>query len=105
MIVGVLGCAALSVPKSWIVFLAIFVITKVGYNASLVFYDAMLTDVTSEDRMDMVSTNGYAWGYIGSCIPFVLSLVFVLMYDSFGITMNVAMTFSEKVLPLWEPCW
>ena len=101
MIVGVLGCAALSVPKTWIVFLAIFVITKVGYNASLVFYDAMLTDITSEDRMDMVSTNGYAWGYIGSGIPFIISLVFVLMYEKFGITMSAAMTLAFMINAIW----
>ena len=41
MMVGVLGCAALSIPKSWIVFLAVFVIAKVGYSSSLVFYDAL----------------------------------------------------------------
>ena len=41
MMVGVFGCVALSFPTSWIVFLAIFVIAKVGCNASLVFYDAM----------------------------------------------------------------
>ena len=70
MMVGVLGCAALSVPTSWIVFLAVFVIAKVGYNASLIFYDSMLVDITQPERLDMVSSNGYAWGYIGSCIPF-----------------------------------
>ena len=101
MMVGVLGCIALSFPTSWVVFLAIFVIAKVGCNASLVFYDAMLVDVTTEDRMDTVSSHGYAWGYIGSCIPFVLSLVFVLMYDSFGITMNVAMAIAFCINAIW----
>ena len=36
MMVGVLGCAALSFPKSWVLFLAVFVIAKVGYNASMI---------------------------------------------------------------------
>ena len=57
--------------SSWIWFLGVFVIAKTGYSASLVFYDAMLTDVTEPERMDSVSSHGYAWGYIGSCIPFV----------------------------------
>ena len=81
MMVGVIGCAAMSFPTSWVVFLAVFVIAKVGYNASLIFYDSMLVDITSTDRMDEVSSQGYAWGYIGSCIPFILSLVLVLMYE------------------------
>lgn len=101
MMVGVFGCIALSFPTSWIVFLAIFVVAKVGCNASLIFYDAMLVDVTTEERMDTVSSHGYAWGYIGSCIPFVASLVFVLMYDKFGITMSTAMAIAFCINAIW----
>lgn len=101
MMVGVIGCAALSVPTSWIVFLAVFVIAKVGYNASLIFYDSMLVDVTTGERMDMVSSHGYAWGYIGSCIPFVISLVFVLMYEKLGITMKMAMAIAFFINAAW----
>lgn len=101
MMIGVIGCVGLSIPKSWIVFLAVFVIAKVGYNSSLVFYDAMLTDITSEDRMDMVSTNGFAWGYIGSCIPFIISLVFVLFNEKIGISMSTAMTIAFAIISIW----
>jgi len=101
MMVGVFGCVALSFPKSWIVFLAIYVIAKVGCNASLVFYDAMLVDVTTDERMDTVSSHGYAWGYIGSCIPFVVSLVFVLMNDKIGISMSTAMAIAFVINAAW----
>ena len=101
MAVGVIGCAALSVPGSWLVFLVVFAIAKVGYNASLIFYDSMLVDVTTPERMDKVSSNGYAWGYIGSCVPFILSLVFVLMYESFGMTMNTAMMLAFFINAAW----
>ena len=101
MMVGVLGCAALSFPKSWVLFLAVFVIAKVGYNASLIFYDSMLVDITTEEKMDSVSSHGYAWGYIGSCIPFVISLVFVLMYDKIGISMTTAMMLDFFLNALW----
>lgn len=101
MMIGVIGCAALSVPTSWIVFLVVFVIAKVGYNASLIFYDSMLVDVTTPERMDKVSSHGYAWGYIGSCIPFIISLVFVLMYESIGITMNTAMMLAFLINAVW----
>ena len=90
--VGVFGCILLGFLSSWIWFLGIFVLAKTGYSASLIFYDAMLTDVTDPERMDAVSSHGYAWGYIGSCIPFILSLVLVLMYEKIGITMHMAMT-------------
>lgn len=101
MIIGVLGLAALSVPKSWIVFLAIFVIAKIGYNASLIFYDSMLLDITEPDRMDAVSSHGYAWGYIGSCVPFVISLVFVLFYEKIGLSFQMGMTLAFLVNALW----
>lgn len=94
MMVGVLGCAGLSLPTSWIVFLAVFVVAKVGYSASLIFYDAMLADVTTPERMDRVSSHGYAWGYLGSCIPFIISLLCVLFYEKIGISMTTAMIFA-----------
>lgn len=101
MMVGVLGCAALSMPTSWIIFLTVFVIAKVGYSSSLIFYDAMLTDVTTPEKMDTVSSHGYAWGYIGSCIPFIISLVFVLNYDAIGIAMSTAMMIAFVLNALW----
>ena len=74
LIVGALGCVALGLAKAWLAFLVIFVVAKTGYAASLVFYDAMLNDVTDETRVDNVSSLGYAWGYVGSCLPFLLCL-------------------------------
>lgn len=94
MAVGVIGCAALALPVSWAVFLAVFVVAKVGYSASLIFYDAMLSDVTSPKRMDQISSQGYAWGYIGSCVPFIISLGFVLGNEAIGITMPQAMAIA-----------
>lgn len=101
LLVGVIGCGALTLPGSWVCFLVVFIIAKTGYSASLVFYDSMLTDVTTPERMDAVSSKGYAWGYIGSCIPFVISLVFVLMHESIGITMTTAITIALLINAGW----
>lgn len=101
MIIGVLGLGFLSVPQSWIIFLGIFVVAKIGYNASLIFYDSMLLDITNEERMDYVSSQGYAWGYIGSCVPFVFSLLFVLFYKKIGISFQMAMTCAFGINALW----
>ena len=101
MMLGVLGCAALSLPTTWIVFLAVFVLARVGYSASLIFYDSMLVDVTDNNRMDVVSSHGYAWGYIGSCVPFVLSLGIVLFADSLGLTLRAAMAIAFCLNAAW----
>ncbi len=72
---GVVGCLLNGFLTGWLVFLIVYVITKLCYTASLTIYDSMLGDVTTDDRMDEVSSYGYAWGYIGSCIPFAVALV------------------------------
>ena len=101
MMMGVLGCAGLALPTTWTLFLAVYVLAKTGLNASLVFYDAMLPDVTTDERMDVVSAQGYAWGYIGSCIPFIISLVFVLCSDLIGISGSMAMASAFLLNAAW----
>jgi len=101
LLIGVIGCVGLGFAKDWFVFLVIFIIAKIGYSSSLIFYDSMLADVTDEERMDQVSSNGYAWGYIGSCLPFIVSLVVVLGADSLGLTMPAAMMVAFLITAVW----
>lgn len=94
-VIGVIGCAALSVPLPWVLFLTLYVIVKIAYSTSLVFYDSMLSDVTTPERMDDVSSQGYAWGYIGSCIPFILSVVLINFTPlSISVSMPIAFTLN-----------
>ena len=99
--VGVLCCAALGLAWSWIAFLVIFVIAKIGYTAANVFYDAMLPEIAGGNRMDRISSQGYALGYIGSVIPFVVCLVLVLFAESFGMTMGTAMVIAFLITAGW----
>lgn len=83
---GVIGCFLNGLATGWLLFLTIYVVTKVCYSASLTIYDSMLGDITTEERMDAVSSYGYAWGYIGSCIPFAIALAaYVLGPDMVGV--------------------
>ena len=102
--IGVFGCILLGFLSSWIWFLGVFVLAKTGYSASLIFYDAMLTDVTEPERMDSVSSHGYAWGYIGSCIPFVACLGIVLGAGSLGIGTQTSMILAFVITALWWLC-
>ena len=102
--IGVFGCILLGFLSSWIWFLGVFVLAKTGYSASLIFYDAMLTDVTEPERMDSVSSHGYAWGYIGSCIPFIACLGIVLGAGSLGIGTQTSMILAFVITALWWLC-
>ena len=99
--VGIVGCCAMGAASAWLPFLVIFVIAKVGFSGSLVFYDSMLSDVTVPDRMDEVSSKGYAWGYIGSCVPFVVCLALVLGAGSIGISQMTALNLALFITAVW----
>lgn len=101
ILVGAIGCISLGLAKQWLLFLIIYVIAKIGYNGSLIFYDSMLSDITSRERMDRVSSHGYAWGYIGSCIPFLVCLALVLGSGAIGLSMETAMMLSFAIVALW----
>ena len=101
VLIGSVSCVVLGFMQSWLWFLGLFVISKTAYSSSLVFYDAMLPDVTEDSRVDEVSSYGYAWGYIGSCIPFGVCLVLVLAYESIGISMEAAMVIAFFIIALW----
>ena len=98
---GALALACFWIPTSWFAFLVLFIAAKVAYSLSLIVYDSMLTDITTEERMDAVSSKGYAWGYIASVVLFIISLVFVLMYDKMGMTLKTAMMIAFILNAVW----
>ena len=85
----------------WISFLVFFILARIGYAACNIFYDAMLVDVTTDERMDKISTFGYAFGYVGSCIPFVAGLLLILNRGSIGISMTAATRISFIITMVW----
>ena len=101
LMLGAIGCFALGFSRQWLMFLIVYIIAKIGFSGSLIFYDSMLNDVTTEDRVDHVSSQGFAWGYIGSCVPFIGCLGLVLGAGKLGISMEVAMAISFAVVAIW----
>ena len=101
MLLGALGCAALGAAWSWLSFLIFYVIAKVGFSSSQVAYDAMLPEITTDERMDAVSSAGYAYGYIGSVIPFIACLALVLGADFIGISQGTAMVIAFLLTACW----
>lgn len=101
MLVGVACCATLGAASGWLSFLCLFILARVGYSSSIIFYDSMLPEVTTEERMDKVSSMGFAFGYIGSVIPFILCLILVLMPGTFGLAQSSAMVIAFLITALW----
>lgn len=101
MLIGGIGCLVLGFSRQWFLFLLIYIIAKIGFSGSLIFYDSMLGDITTEDRVDNVSSQGYAWGYIGSCVPFVVCLGVVLGAGKIGISTELAMMISFAIVAVW----
>lgn len=99
---GALLLACLGLPGDPMIFLIMYVVATVMLNASMVFYDAFLVDAAEdESRYDEVSSQGYAWGYIGSCVPFIVCLVLVLFGENIGIDQLTGIRISFVITALW----
>ncbi len=78
-LLGVVCTASLAMVPfgNWQLLVLLYVLTAIGFSGANIFYDAFLVDVTKKERMDYVSSAGYAFGYIASIIPFGICLAVV----------------------------
>lgn len=101
LIIGIFGALSFTISTHWQAFLFFYIIARIGYSACNVFYDGMLVDITTDERMDAISSYGYAYGYIGSTIPFVVGLGLILGSDYIGIGTTFATQISFIITILW----
>lgn len=99
--VGVTGLVILTLTDNIFLFMGLFIIARLGYSACNVFYDSMLIDVTDDARMDEVSSNGYAWGYIGSCVPFIASVLVIYFSGALDIGEAQAYKITFLITAFW----
>lgn len=100
LIVGIAACLLLGVINNWLAYLALIIIARIGYSSCNIFYDSMLVDVAENNEMDFLSSFGYAWGYIGSCVPFVIGIYLILALP-FGLTTASATQVSFIICAVW----
>lgn len=103
--IGVIGTMALIfVPENKpILLLVVYTITVIGFSGGNIFYDSFLVDVTTENRMDKVSSAGFGLGYIGSTIPFIICLAIVFLSQEGILPINLG--FACKITFLITAVW
>ena len=79
----------------------LFIIANVSYGAAMVFYNAYLPEITTEDRRDKVSSQGYALGYLGGGLLLAVNFVLILLAPRLGITEGMAVRLSLLSAGLW----
>ena len=94
-VMGLAGTFGLAfVPERlWPVILAIFIVSSIGYAGNTKIYDAFLIDVADNKRMNWVSSLGFAFGYIGGALPFILCVPLVILVEMGMVDMDIMLAY------------
>ena len=84
---GVLMTAALFLVQkgqwAWAIF--IYAMGIIGFAGANVFYDSLLPSIVGEEKIDYVSGLGFAMGYLGGGLLFLVNVLMTLMPEKFGL--------------------
>jgi len=101
---GVCTTAALALVAAgkWVAALVLYTIAVVGFSASNIFYDALLPEVSGNRSLESVSGFGYAMGYLGGGLLFLLNVLMVSRPETFGLADRTsAVRYSFLTVALW----
>jgi UMF1 family MFS transporter len=79
----------------------LFIVANVCFGAALVFYNAFLPEIATEDQTDKVSSRGFAYGYLGGALLLVVNLLLVLRAEELGISTGLAVRLSLASAGIW----
>lgn len=79
----------------------LYIVANLAFGAAMVFYNAYLPDIASEDRRDSVSSYGWAMGYLGGGLLLALNLAFYMFKDALGIPGDLAVRINLASAGLW----
>jgi len=101
---GVLMTAGLFMVHKgqWAVAIFVYVMGVIGFSGANVFYDAILPAITTEDKIDFVSSLGFSMGYLGGGLLFLINVLMTLMPQTFGLPdAAAAVRFSFLSVAVW----
>lgn len=105
-LLGMLAVLSLAIvpqgsPNAWFYLLVIYIISVFGFAGANIFYDAALIDVTTPDKLSRVSSTGYAMGYLGSNIPFILFIFLMSKSEAWALSSAFLTKFAFVLTVLW----
>jgi MFS transporter, UMF1 family len=100
---GVAACCLLFFVEghTYLIGCVLFIVANLGAGASMVFYNSFLTDITTEDRRDKVSSWGFAAGYFSGALVLVANLLILNYAGAIGITSDFAARICLLTAGLW----
>ena len=79
----------------------LYVVANLAFGAAIVFYNAYLPDIASEDERDRVSSYGWAMGYLGGGILLALNLAFFIFSEDIGVPTELAIRINLASAGIW----
>jgi len=79
----------------------LFMIANLAFGAAIVFYNAYLPDIASEDQRDRVSSYGWAMGYLGGGLLLVFNLAFFMFHEDLGVPTGLAIRINLTSAGVW----
>lgn len=79
----------------------LYILANLAFGASMVFYNAYLPDIASEDQRDRVSSFGWAMGYLGGGLLLLLNLLFYQFSDKLGVDGGTAVRINLASAGIW----
>lgn len=79
----------------------LFIVANLAFGAAIVFYNAYLPDIASEDQRDQVSSYGWAMGYLGGGLLLALNLAFFIFSEDIGVPSDLAIRINLASAGLW----
>ena len=79
----------------------LFIVANLAFGAAIVFYNAYLPDIASEDQRDRVSSYGWALGYLGGGLLLLLNLIFFQMREKLGVSTSLAVRINLASAGVW----